>query len=81
MQKDVMERKNLINGMGHKTEFSGVAGAKLVSIGNMDSSLLNHGSESCLLAKHNSCNSFSIHSSPVWPPNTRTLVPPTTQVL
>jgi len=32
MQKDVMERKNLVNGMGHKTEFSGVAGAKLVSI-------------------------------------------------
>ncbi|KAL3582299.1 hypothetical protein D5086_016631, partial [Populus alba] len=32
MQKDVMERKNLINGMGHKTEFSAVAGAKLVSI-------------------------------------------------
>jgi len=35
----------------------------------------------CSLAKDNSCDSFSIHSSPVWPLSTRALVPPATQVL
>ena len=38
-------------------------------------------SESCLLAKRSSCSSFGIHSPPACPPNTKILVPPSTQVL
>ncbi|KAJ6381786.1 hypothetical protein OIU77_030455 [Salix suchowensis] len=33
------------------------------------------------LTKDSSWSSLSIHSSPVWPPRTIALVPPTTQVL